>query len=59
MGPTLPPQRKGRPQQRKGHLPHYNPERLCELQQKCDDLEAMGILAKPKDIETHVEYLNL
>ena len=39
MGPTLPPQRKG-------HLPHYNPERLHEPQQKCDDLEAMGILAK-------------
>ena len=52
MGPTLPPQRKGR-------LPHYNPERLHELQQKCDDLEAMGILAKPEDVETRVEYLNL
>ena len=52
MGPVLPPQRKGR-------LPHYGPDRLIELQNKCDDLEAQGILAKPEQVGVNVEYLNL
>ena len=52
MGPVLPPQRQGR-------LPHYGPDRLIELQNKCDDLEAQGILAKPEQVGVNVEYLNL
>ena len=52
MGPTLPPQRKGR-------LPHYNRETLCELQMKFDELEQAGVFAKPEDENITVEYLNL
>ena len=52
MGPVLPPQHKGR-------LPHYGPDRLIELQNKCDDLESQGILAKPEQVGVNVEYLNL
>ena len=52
IGPVLPPQRKGR-------LPHYNRERLIELQQKFDDLEDAGVFAKPEDVDVNVEYLNL
>lgn len=35
-----------------------NPIARTELQQKCDDLEAMGILRKPEDVDISVEYLN-
>lgn len=52
MGPTLPPQRKGR-------LPHYNREKLVELQAKFDELEAMGVFATPEQLNVTVEYLNL
>jgi hypothetical protein len=52
MGPTLPPQRKGR-------LPHYNRAGLIELQQKFDDLEEQGVFAKPEQVNCTVEYLNL
>ncbi len=52
MGPTLPPQRKGR-------LPHYNRETLCELQKKFDELEEVGVFAKPEAVNVTVEYLNL
>ena len=52
MGKSLPPQRKGR-------LPSYNKEKLVELQQKFDELEAYGVFAKPEDINVTVEYLNL
>ncbi len=52
MGPTLPPQRKGR-------LPHYNRESLLDLQSKFDELEAAGVFAKPEDVNATVEYLNL
>ena len=38
IGPTLPPQRKGR-------LPQYNRNTLEELQAKFDDLEAAGVFA--------------
>lgn len=51
MGPTLPPQRKGR-------IPQYNNNRLVELQQKFDELESMGVFAKPEDVNITVEYLN-
>ena len=51
MGPVLPPQRKGR-------VPQYSRNRLEDLQQKCDELEAMGVPAKPEDLGVTVEYLN-
>ena len=51
IGPVLPPQRKGR-------VPQYSRNRLEELQVKCDELEAMGVLARPEDVGVTVEYLN-
>ena len=39
IGPTLPPQRKGR-------LPQYNRNILEELQDKFDELEAAGVFTK-------------
>ncbi|PFX17939.1 hypothetical protein AWC38_SpisGene17717 [Stylophora pistillata] len=50
IGPTLPPQRKGR-------LPQYYRNTLEELQNKFDDLEAAGVFAKPEQVNVHVEYL--
>ena len=52
MGPTLPPQRKGR-------LPQYNKSTLDELQDKFDELERAGVLAKPEKVNVTVEYLNI
>ncbi|XP_071963837.1 uncharacterized protein [Antedon mediterranea] len=52
MGPVQPPQRKGR-------LSHYNRDTLLELQAKFDDLETEGVFAKPEQVNTTVEYLNL
>ena len=52
IGPSLPPQRKGR-------LPNCNREKHLELQQKFDDLEKAGVFAKPEDVGVNVEYLNL
>ena len=52
MGPVLPPQRKGR-------LPSYNRDKLIQLQQKFDELEASGVFAKPEEVGVTVEYLNL
>ena len=51
MGPTQPPQRKGR-------LPQYSDEKLVILQQKCDELESLGVIRKPEDLSLTVEYLN-
>ncbi len=51
MGPVLPPQRKGR-------VPQYSRDKLVELQQKFDDLEAEGVFKRPEDINTVAEYLN-
>ena len=50
MGPTLPPQRKGR-------MPLYNRQQLEELQQVCDELEGT-VLLKPEDVGVSCEYLN-
>ena len=65
MGPTLSPQRKGRlhqyntlPPQRKGRLPQYNRSTLNELQDKFDELEFVGVIAKPEQVNVRVEYLN-
>ena len=52
MGPTLPPQRKGK-------LPSYNRDTMVELQNKFDELEAQGVFAKPEQVNVTVEYLNL
>ena len=52
MGPALPPQRKGR-------LPQYNRERSVQLQEKFDELEKLGVFAKPEDVGVTVEYLNI
>lgn len=51
MGPTQPPQRKGR-------LPQYSKEKLHILQDKCNELEALGVLRKSEEIDITVEYLN-
>ena len=51
MGPVEPPQRKGR-------LPQYARHQLLELQQKFDELEALGVFRRPEDINVAVEYLN-
>ncbi len=51
MGPVQPPQRKGR-------LPQYGRDRLSELQDKFDELEALGVFKRPEDINVNVEYLN-
>lgn len=52
IGPTMPPQRKGR-------MPQYKRDLLLELQNKCDELEDQGVLAKPEQVGVNVEYLNL
>ena len=51
IGPTLPPQRKGR-------LPQYNRSTLEELQAKFDELKVAGVFARPEQVNVHVEYLN-
>ena len=51
IGPTLPPQRKGR-------LPQYNRSTLEELQDKFDELESASVFAKPEQVNVQVEYLN-
>lgn len=52
MGPTLPPQHKGRP-------PQYSCNRLNEFQHKFDVLVNMGVFARSEDIGISVEYLKL
>jgi len=51
MGSVKPPQRKGR-------VPQYSRDKLVQLQQQFDELEACGVLAKPESIGVTVEYLN-
>ena len=51
MGSVKPPQRKGR-------LPQYSRNKLVELQAEIDRLEALGVFAKPEEINVVVEYLN-
>ena len=51
MGPVMPPQRKGR-------LPLYNKDKLDILQSKFDELEELGVLKKPEDVNINVEYIS-
>lgn len=51
IGPTQPPQRKG-------HLPQYSKDKLHILQDKCNELEALGVLRKPEEINITMEYLH-
>ena len=51
MGSNLPPQRKGR-------LPFYGRNDLIELQNKFDELLAIGVLSRPEEIGVIVENTN-
>ena len=51
IGPVQPPQRKGR-------VPQYSRDKLSELQNKFDELEASGVFRKPEEVGVVVEYLN-
>jgi hypothetical protein len=51
MGPVQPPQRKGR-------VPQYSRDKLEELQEKFDHLEAQGVFKRPEDAGVRVEYVN-
>ncbi|KAK3749721.1 hypothetical protein QZH41_003772 [Actinostola sp. cb2023] len=51
MEPVEPPQRESR-------LPQYARNKLVELQQKFDDLEATGVFRRPEDAGVDVKYLN-
>ena len=51
MGPTQPPQHRGR-------LPQYSDNKLIELQTKFDELENIGVFARPEDVDVAVEYVN-
>ena len=47
MGPVEPPQRKGR-------LPQYPRNKLVDLQNKFDELEKLGVVKRPEDINVAV-----
>jgi hypothetical protein len=51
MGSVEPPPQKAR-------IPSYNRENLEELQDKMDQLEKNGVLAKPEDVGVIVEYVS-
>ena len=51
MGPVLPPQCKGR-------MPLYNKNNLNLLQNMFDELEELGVFAKPENVNVNVEYVN-
>ncbi|MCG7876681.1 MAG: RNase H-like domain-containing protein [Candidatus Thiodiazotropha endolucinida] len=51
MGPTQPPQRKGK-------VPQYSRDKLVELQQRFDDLESQGVFQRPEELGITAEYLN-
>ena len=51
MGPTQPPQRKGR-------VPQYARNKLVELQAKFDELENLGVFRRPEDLDIVAEYVN-
>ena len=51
MGPVEPPTHKAR-------LPSYNTEKLRLLQEKMDELEHLGILAKPEEVGVTIEHVS-
>ena len=51
MGPVEPPPQKGR-------LPLYNRKNLDVLQDKFDELENLGVMAKPEDVGVIVEHVS-
>ena len=51
MGPTQPPQRKGK-------VPQYSRDKLVELQQRFDSLESQGVFQRPEELGITAEYLN-
>ena len=51
MGPTRPPQRKGR-------IPMYSKDKLELLQSKFDELESKGVFARPQELGVTVEYVS-
>lgn len=51
IGPTEPPHTKAR-------LPNYNETRMKLLQDKMDQLEEMGVLARPEDVGVTIEYVS-
>ena len=51
MGPVEPPTQKAR-------LPYYNTEKMQLLQQKMDELESLGVLAKPEDVGVTIEHVS-
>ena len=46
------------PPVQKGRLPAYNRNSMCELQEKMDQLESLGVLAKPEDVGIIVEHVS-
>ena len=52
MGPVLPPQRKAQ-------SPHYNHEKLVQLQDQFDTLEESGVFCKPEALGIVAEYINM
>ena len=46
------------PPQTKAYLPSYNTEKMNILQNKMDELEQLGVLARPEDIGIKVEYVS-
>ena len=51
MGPSLPPQRKGR-------VPQYSRDKLVELQDHFDEMEENGVIVPPDEVGVIAEYLN-
>jgi hypothetical protein len=51
MGSVEPPPQKAR-------IPSYNRENLEQLQDKMDELERNGVLAKPEDVGTVIEHVS-
>ena len=51
MGSVKPPQCKGR-------LPQYSRNKLVQVQEHFDQLEKLGVFAKPESVGVNVEYLN-
>ena len=52
IGPVLPPQHKAQ-------MPHYNQEKLANLQQQFDILEKAGVFRKPEEVGVVAEYINM